>query len=811
MRKRLFRFFFPPAESSWLRRYFPWSFVIAVPAIILLVIPPAWEYSNSPKFCGTTCHTMPPEYQTYQVSPHARVLCVDCHIGRDSVFTQVSRKSEHMTLLYKTATGNYEFPIRAGSMRPARDTCERCHYPQKFSDDSLRVIHRFENDEDNTPYAIYLLMHTGGGSQREGLGRGIHWHIENPIEYIALDPEEQEIPWVRVNTAEGETMEYLAEDADIDTDNLDQYDIHEMDCITCHNRISHLIKPPRSTVDAALYRGDLSADIPFIREKAVDILAESYDHEDEALAEIASLDDYYREEYSEFYDENEQSVKSALELLAQLYEDNTFPDQELDWQTHPNNIGHRDSPGCFRCHDGEHFNEAGEAIRLECNLCHAIPEVVRPTEIEPMLPLTTGIEPSSHLDSTWISRHHNEINQSCANCHTIANPGGTTDESFCSNSACHGTDWEYAGFDAPALAVELGLEPETEESETAITVETGESITYQLLQPVFEENCGACHGANPTKGLTVTDYDSLLAGGEDGPVIVPGDPDESLILQILSADHFAKLTDEQMGWLEQWIADGAPEGKPPAESGSDETTDTDSVQAPPVLDQELAQPITYETLQPVLAETCGKCHGEMATKGLNVTTYDTLMTGGEDGAVIAPGKPDESLILQKLTEGHYAQLTDEQMALLEQWITDGAPESAESEAAPAETDTEAMPEGTPEASGSAAEAVTYADLQPILAEMCGACHGEAATKGLNVTTYDTLMAGGEDGAVIAPGKPDESLILQKLTEGHYAQLTDDQMALLEQWITDGASEGDAVASESQETEMSEDSEVEDDG
>ena len=141
------------------------SFVV----VVLLAVPPVWEYSNSVQFCGETCHTMPPEYQTYLVSPHARVPCVDCHIGRGLIITQAIRKTGHMRLLWDTITHNYEYPIFVSTMRPARETCELCHFPEKFSSDSLVEIQRFRQNEENTPYDIYLLMHTGGGSAREGL------------------------------------------------------------------------------------------------------------------------------------------------------------------------------------------------------------------------------------------------------------------------------------------------------------------------------------------------------------------------------------------------------------------------------------------------------------------------------------------------------------------------------------------------------------------------------------------------------------------------------------------------------------------
>ena len=558
--RRIYTFFFhPPGTPAW-SRALRLAILFAIPLVIVLMLPAAWAYSNSPEFCGTTCHTMPPEYNTYLVSPHARVLCVDCHIGRGSFYQQFTRKTTHSRLLWATVMENYEYPIYVSSMRPARETCELCHYPEKFSDDSLRVLNRFRDNEDNDPYDIYLLMHTGGGSQREGLGYGIHWHVENKVEYIATDNLEQNIPWVRVTYVDGTTTEYVSNESPLAPDELGQYKVREMDCITCHNRISHLLDTPEHLVDSALKRGDIPIDIPYVRARSVELLAERYESTEEAYESIAGLAEYYRENYPDYYAENAATIDNVIGQLQSLWSGNTFPEQELDWKTHPNNIGHRDWPGCFRCHDGKHFSDAGEAVRLECNLCHSIPQIVLPHQIEPMLPLATGIEPSSHRETTWISRHHNEFDATCENCHTTSNPGGTSDTSFCSNSGCHGTDWRYAGFDAPTLALQLGIEQQPAEAPPLLEGFEAEGITFQDLQPVFEQACGTCHGDAATKGLKVTEYDTLLAGGEDGPVIEPGKPEESLILKVLSEGHFAQLTEEQMALLEAWIAAGAPEG-----------------------------------------------------------------------------------------------------------------------------------------------------------------------------------------------------------------------------------------------------------
>ncbi len=746
------------AEGARFRRKAaPFLGIAGFIVVVLLAAPPAWEYSNSTQFCGETCHTMPPEYQTYLVSPHARVPCVDCHIGRGLIIEQAFRKTEHMRLIWMTLTNSYEYPIHVSSMRPARDTCELCHFPEKFSDDSLRERQHYLENAENTPYSIYLLMHTGGGSAREGLGRGIHWHVENLVEYIATDDRDQEIPWVRVTDAlSGAVTEFVDSGADFDLATLPEYEVKQMDCITCHNRISHYIETPRQIVESALRRGAISAAIPNIRYIAESKLALSYESSAEAAESISELTDFYSETYPDFYAENGELVAQAETVLASLWDENNYVEQELAWDTHPNNIGHRDWPGCFRCHDGEHTSteDPQEAIRLECNLCHSVPQVVRPNVIEPMLPLTTGLEPESHLEGTWISRHHNEFDRSCANCHTVENPGGTSDTSFCSNSACHGVRWKFADFDAPMLALELGLLPDQPE-EALLTDIDPASLTYADLQPLLDAECGACHGSNPTVGLRVTTYESLLAGSRNGPVMVPGSASTSPIVDVLDDGHFGALTSGQLVLLGQWIDAGAPEG-----------------------DAIVPAAATYATLQPALVEACGECHGsDDPERELDVTTYEALMAGSRGGPVIEPGSPEASLILEVLNEGHFGQLSGAQLTTLHNWIAAGAP--ADDDAAA----------GLPAGEVPAARRVTFNDLLPVFIERCSLCHaGSDPAGGLSLLLYDDVIAGGRYGPVIVPGAPAESYILEILQEEHPGGLTTNHYLLLRQWIADGAPE-----------------------
>ncbi len=559
LKQRVRSFFFPEPGSRLLIRLLPYLTLGALTLIMLITAAYAWDYTNSPQFCGTVCHTMPPEYTAYLASPHARIDCVECHIGRGFIATRITRKTGDIKHVIATVFKTYEFPIRADDLRPARETCEKCHFPEKFSDDSLREIKRFGDDPNNTPSSIYLTLKTGGGSKRLGLGRGIHWHIENQVFFLALDPEEQQIPYIRVVEDDGSVTEFTELGTEIDPSAIDPSELELMDCITCHNRITHLIYTPENTVDQLLTRGVISATIPDIHRKAVEVLQGPYESNELATRGIAELVGYYQTYYADFYNENKDLIEVAISALQDAYMKSVFPEQKIGWYTHVNNIGHEDSPGCFRCHDGKHLNEQGEAIRLECNLCHSIPVVVGPSDFVANIEISRGPEPESHLNPNWISLHHDVLDASCENCHTTSDPGGISDTSFCSNSACHGNVWEFAGFDAPGLreflVQQLPPPPEPEAAPPA-------SLTYQdAIGPLLTENCGACHGEDGIQGLNLTTYETALAGGLSGPAVVPGDPDASLIIQKQTADqpHFAQLTTAELEMLMEWINAGAPE------------------------------------------------------------------------------------------------------------------------------------------------------------------------------------------------------------------------------------------------------------
>ena len=558
--KTLHNFFFPPTDSKMWIRVLPYAILGVLTLLVLIGAAYGWQYTNSPQFCGTTCHTMPPEYTAYLASPHARVDCVECHIGRGFIATQITRKAGDMRHIFATVFHNYTYPIYATNMRPARETCEKCHNPDKFSDDSLREDLRFQDDIDNTAYSIYISLKTGGGTSRQGLGKGIHWHVENKVLYYATDELQQNIPYIRVYNSDGTYAEYTDLASSFSPANLKESDLKEMDCVTCHNRVTHLVPMPDDQMDAAIARGFIDKTIPSIREKGIEVLSKTYSSQQEGLNGIAGLDNYYQAYYPDFYAANPQTIKSAITYIQKIYTSSVNLDQLSDWFTHPNNIGHMDFAGCFRCHDGKHMDTKQQAIRLECNLCHSVPVVAGPSKFVSDIEISRGPEPETHLNANWIAMHNQVFNPTCSDCHTTTNPGGTDNSSFCSNSACHGIAWKYAGFDAPALRETIlsSLPP----TPTPSPLNLSGPLTYDAtIGPLFRTRCGSCHGENGIQGLNLTTYPGTMQGATDGPVIVPGDANGSLLVQKQSGaqPHFGQLTPEELALVIDWINAGAPE------------------------------------------------------------------------------------------------------------------------------------------------------------------------------------------------------------------------------------------------------------
>jgi len=365
-----------PAQRS--TAAFVLSFVVIFALMSAVGSYKAYEFTDSVQFCGQLCHSvMHPEFIAYSASPHARVACVDCHVGSGAGW-YVRSKLSGLRQVYFTAMGTYPRPIPSPvhNLRPAADTCEQCHWPKKFWGAQLKVFSHFGSDEQNTPRALRMLIKTGGGDPRLGLGTGgIHWHmnIANQMSYFATDEQRQVIPWVRVTDSKGNVVEYVAKDSPPTQEQIDKADKRRMDCIDCHNRPTHVFSPPSLSVDRSLAAGFIDSSLPFIKAQSVDALIAEYKSSDEGTRAIADkLTKFYAEKYPQIASSKADSIKTAIAEVQRIYSTNFFPIMKVDWKTHPNNIGHLYYPGCFRCHDGNHVSKDGKVISKDCNACHTL-------------------------------------------------------------------------------------------------------------------------------------------------------------------------------------------------------------------------------------------------------------------------------------------------------------------------------------------------------------------------------------------------------------------------------------------------------
>lgn len=365
-----------------------------------------YHYTESVQFCGETCHEpMKPEFTAYKKSAHAHVDCVECHVGSGAE-AYVKAKLNGVHQLVGVITGDYHHPIDAPvkNLRPARETCEECHWPQKFSGNLDKTYTHFLADETNTAFSVRLSLKVGGAAADSGR-QGIHWHINpaNRVEYLAADAKRQVISYVRFTDAGGKVTEYRAADF---KGEVKASELRVMDCVDCHNRPGHNYLSPNDAVDNAMAAGKIDPSITWAKSNIVAALIAPYSTEPEALAKISAT---LKEKYPK-----EPKIEGAIAVAQEIYKANFFPEMKADWRGYPNNIGHKEWNGCFRCHDGNHkAADSKKAISANnCNACHTILAQGAGADLEK---LSAKGHSFYHIDS---------VNEdfTCANCHTGAFP-----------------------------------------------------------------------------------------------------------------------------------------------------------------------------------------------------------------------------------------------------------------------------------------------------------------------------------------------------------------------------------------------------
>ncbi|MBZ5527331.1 MAG: NapC/NirT family cytochrome c [Acidobacteriia bacterium] len=334
------------------------------------------EYMDTTQFCGQTCHTvMIPEFTAYQNSPHSNVSCVACHIGPGAGWF-VRSKLSGVRQVFAVTFHTYSRPIPAPVkyLRPARETCEQCHWPQRFTGDKFLVKTKYKDDEKNTALKTVLLMKIGGRTWQGVAGiHGRHLDAGSRIRYTSIDEQRQVIPVVFYTDDAGKNVEYVSSDAKATPQQLAAGETRTMDCVDCHNRPTHAFEMPDAALDKRMSEGLVSPELPFIKKKGMELLKAEYPDRDEARRRIITeLNEFYRASYPQIYRARRTVVQQSAEQVAAIYERNIFPDMKLSWGTHPNNLGHNDFPGCFRCHDGSHTSADGKTIDNDCSACHAL-------------------------------------------------------------------------------------------------------------------------------------------------------------------------------------------------------------------------------------------------------------------------------------------------------------------------------------------------------------------------------------------------------------------------------------------------------
>jgi nitrate/TMAO reductase-like tetraheme cytochrome c subunit len=361
-----------------------------------------YHMTETNSFCGETCHLpMEPQFKAYQHSAHAKVACVACHVG-PGAGNYIRTKVSGVRQLYHTILGDFNRPILLHNInqRPAQETCQSCHWSQKHTGDLQKTYRHFLSDETNTPFTVQMVLKVGGSDPVHGPVEGIHSHmnVSNKIEFIAADEGRLNIPWVRVTDANGKVTEYRTPEF---KDDISKHPIRTMDCMDCHNRPSHKYLTPNAAVDQSMAFNRIDPTIPWVKSKVVKALVQPYATREEANQKIES---FLRAEYPA-----DKRVDALVAEAKAIYKVNFYPEMKADWRVHPDHIGHKDTKGCFRCHDGKHLATDGKSSikGSDCTACHIIVAQGAGKELEKVNPAGMTF---FHIDSEF-------SDPSCNDCH----------------------------------------------------------------------------------------------------------------------------------------------------------------------------------------------------------------------------------------------------------------------------------------------------------------------------------------------------------------------------------------------------------
>ena len=331
----------------------------------------AVEHMETVQFCGQSCHVMKPEFTAHLLAPHQEIACASCHIVPGAsgwLEAKMSGTRQLAAVIFNSFPRPIESAMESNRLVPSADTCEQCHAREKLIGPRLRIISKFKDDDVNTRTETVLMMMVGGGSA--GGIHGAHLGLGVHIRYAAADKKRQTIPWVEYrNTTTGIKRTYLASGARSDA--VSKLPAFDMQCVDCHNRAAHAFEQAGRALDSALASGEIASGLPFVKKAGTELLKAEYKSGEEAEQQIpAGLAQYYLAKYPAIAQQRSVDIQTAGRAIARIYGHNVFPDLKVTWGTYPNNLGHTDFPGCFRCHDADHATSDKKTITQDCGACH---------------------------------------------------------------------------------------------------------------------------------------------------------------------------------------------------------------------------------------------------------------------------------------------------------------------------------------------------------------------------------------------------------------------------------------------------------
>ncbi|MBN1560537.1 NapC/NirT family cytochrome c, partial [candidate division KSB1 bacterium] len=333
------------------------------------------HFMDSAHFCGTACHkVMNPEWVTYQQSPHARVKCVECHVG-EGLDALIASKLNGVRQMYLAALSIYNRPIPTPvhTLRPARETCEHCHWPAKFYGQRLETRVRYGLDSTSTPaYTTLNIKIDAGGAGHEN---GAHWHVNeaNQVTYTSVDDKRVRMVAITARQADGRAKVFHnVKLADFEA-NAKGEDERTMDCVDCHNRATHIYKDPEDIVDEFIRIGEADRALPWVKQQALAAITKGYPSDEAAQRGVANqIRNFYQRHYPALSSARAEQLDQVVDILQRAYATHRHHHMRIEWGNYTSHVGHDKNLGCFRCHNNDMKTVAGETIRHDCTMCHSI-------------------------------------------------------------------------------------------------------------------------------------------------------------------------------------------------------------------------------------------------------------------------------------------------------------------------------------------------------------------------------------------------------------------------------------------------------